>query len=263
MLKNMNNFNKLNLLIACLAFAGVTVALPFGNIFAQTAPAATQPAQTTPGVSVSTIISRADTEITQRVADLNDLIPRIESMKKISIVEQNYLTTTIQNEVNALNSLKAKVDADTIMSAARTDYQSITKSYRIYALVLPQTRIIAASDRVLTIVDSMNTVGAKVKSRIANITGTNAGTLNSELSDFYAKVSDASTQAKAASDEVTPLKPDQGNKTVIQSNTAALKDARSKIKTASDDLVAARKDIGDIVNYLKENASTATQPVAQ
>ena len=45
----------------------------------------------------------------------------------------------------------------------------------------------------------------------------------------------------------------------MQANTAALKDARAKLKAATDDLNTARKDIGDIAKYLKENAGTATR----
>ncbi|MDE2041367.1 MAG: hypothetical protein KGI59_03250, partial [Patescibacteria group bacterium] len=73
-------------------------------------------------------------------------------------------------------------------------------------------------------------------------------------------------QAQAAVAEVSPLVPDQGDKTVMASNTSTMKDARAKIKTAVSDLTAARKDaltiIQGLVKYDKsamatDNGSTA------
>ena len=206
----------------------------------------------TSATSIATIISRADNEIDQRIKSLNDLIARIGSMKKISADELNNLTVSVQNEINELTVLKAKIDSDTSTPTAVIDYKSITKSYRIYALVLPQVRIIVASDRVLTIIDSMNSVGSKVRSRISGLTGTNVVAINQIFSDFTSKITDARAQSGTAVSTVSGLQPDQGNQTKMQANTAALKSARSNIKTATDDLIAARKDIGTIIKDLKE-----------
>jgi hypothetical protein len=46
------------------------------------------------------------------------------------------------------------------------------------------------------------------------------------------------------------LKPDNGDTTIAASNTAALKDARTKIQSAQKDLKAAQKDIKDIINII-------------
>ena len=65
-----------------------------------------------------------------------------------------------------------------------------------------------------------------------------------------AKIADANTQAKAAVSGISGLQPDNGDQTVMQSNTAALKAARVDIQTAQNDLVAARKDAGTIVKVV-------------
>lgn len=243
----MKYFIKNSLLVAGLGLA-VLFAVP---VLAQKAPAA----------SISTVISSAEKLIDMRVKNLENLITRISLMKKVSNAEQSALSTSVQNEIDQLTALRAKIDRETNRATLATDYKSITQSFRIYALVLPQTMVIAASDRALTIVDSMNTVGDKVKSRISNITGSNATTINQILSDFTAKVTDAGTQARAAAKEVISLTPDQGDKTKMAANTTALKDARSKLKTATADLVAARKDIGTVVKDVREigSAPSSTQ----
>lgn len=239
------NFNLTNLAAAGLLLALLSPVSAFAQMAATSTPSAKISS------SLAAIIARADKEITQRVTDLNNMITRIAAMKKVSANEQNTLTTSLQNEITQLNTLKTKIDSDTSAPTARTDYQSITKSYRIYLLVLPQTRIVAASDRVLTIVDTMSAVGGKVQSRISATTGTNVAQMNQLFSDFTSKMTDATTQANTANVAVAGLQPDQGNKTVLQANTTALKGAQANIKTATADLTSARTDLGTIVSDLK------------
>lgn len=230
-------------------------------IFLVAAPAfvrTTVAAQRASSVSITTIINGADTEINQRIQVLNDLILRISAMKKLSSDGNHSLNVLVQNEIDELTALKAKIDSDTSLPTAKTDYQSITKSYRIYALVLPQIRIAVASDRVSTIVDDMKMVGNKVQSRISGLTGVNVATINNMFADFTEKVSDASAQAIAATGQALALQPDQGDQTRMLANMVALKEASAKLKTVNDDLIAARKDIGDIAKFLRENKATTT-----
>jgi chromosome segregation ATPase len=207
---------------------------------------------------------RSDQEITQRVSALNALISRIAGMKNVSSGEKSTLQTTLQNEIAELTSLQQKIADDTSTTTLRTDLQSITQSYRIYALVLPQGQILATADRALTLATSMTTLGTDLQSRISQVqsAGQNVTSLQSSLSDLTAKVSDAQTNAQAAITEVSGLTPDQGNATQLQSNTSALKDARAKIKTANQDLIAARQDAGTIVKGLRslEKNSSSTTP---
>ena len=137
-------------------------------------------------------------------------------------------------------------------SSLKTDVKSITSSYRIFVLVLPQGAIEAASDRVLTIVGTMNDLGTKFSARIsaAATAGNDVTAAQASLTDFNAKVADANTQANAAASEVASLTPDNGNATVEASNTAALKDAHSKILAAQQDFVTARADAMAIINDL-------------
>ncbi len=202
--------------------------------------------------AIQKIIQRSDTAIAQRIDKMNALIERINSMKKLSDAEKSALAASLQNEITELNTLKAKIDADTAAATLKTDAQSITKSYRIYALVLPQAAIAAASDRALTIVDSMNALAIKVQTRISQLpSGTDTTSMQSSMSDITAKMADATTQANTAVTETASLVPDQGNTTTAAANTAALKDARTKLKAAQQDIVAARKDFTSVVQAIR------------
>lgn len=200
----------------------------------------------------ATTIAAADVKINARVAALNLLETRINQMVRVSGTDKAALDATLQGAVSEMTTLKAKIDADTDAATLKTDVQSITKSYRIYLLVLPQGRITAAADRVMDIVGLFNDLSAKLQLRIteAQTAGQNVTALNASLSDMNAKTSDANIQAEAAVNEIINLQPDNGVQATFQSNLAALKDARAKIKVAAADLKTARQDAGSIVKAL-------------
>jgi hypothetical protein len=251
----MNIYSKMTVsavsLAAILSMAAMTASAATG----------TKSASTTQQ-RIDNMQTRGDNMIDQRISSLNDLSTRIQGLKNVSDTEKASFSATIQSEITTLTDLKATIGSDTSTTTAKTDVASITKAYRVYALILPQMRIVAASDRVGTIVGLMDTLGTKLQTRLASSTD---ASLQADLSDFNAKVSDANTQAQAASAEVAALKPDNGDKTIMASNTAALKDARSKIQAATKDLQAARKDAQTIIQALKgsegasASASTTTQ----
>ena len=204
--------------------------------------------------------AKADTEITSRISALNSLETRINQMQKISANDKASLDTNLQAAVADMTNLKATIDADTVAATLKSDIQSITKSYRIYMLILPQGRIIAASDRIMTITGLLSDLSAKLQVRIAaaQAAGQNVTVLNASLSDMNAKTSDANVQAQAAISEVANLQPDNGNTTTFTSNQQAIKDARAKIKVATADLKTARQDAGSIVKSVEATKITAS-----
>jgi len=217
---------------------------------------------------IKNITSRADQEITRRINALDALSTRVNAMVRLSATDKSDLSSSIAAQITAMNTLQSQIAADAAAnntSSLKTDVQSITSSYRIFMLVLPQGTIEAASDRVLTIVGIMNDLSAKFSTRIsaAQSAGNNVAAAQAALTDFNARVADASTQATAAASEVSSLVPDNGNATVMASNTAALKDAHSKIQTAQKDFVAARADAETIIKALEAfKVSVATTTAA-
>src|ERR1700722_13150093 len=94
--------------------------------------------------SITTAVNRADTEITRRINALNALNTRVNAMVKLSASEKSSLSTTIQTQIGLMNTLQTQVAADAAAdstSSLKTDIQSITKSYRIFMLIIPQGAI--------------------------------------------------------------------------------------------------------------------------
>jgi hypothetical protein len=220
-------------------------------------------ASATLAAHITTITDRADQEITRRMNALNALSARVAAMVRLSATDKNNLSFSIQSQITAMNSLQAQIAADAAAnntSSLKIAVQSITASYRIFALILPQGTIEAAADRALTIVGIMNDLATKFSVRIqeAQSAGNNVTAAQAALTDFNAKVSDASTRVTTAAGEVASLKPDSGSSIVMASNTAALKDARSKIRATQQDFVTARADAESIIKALAAFKVSAT-----
>jgi hypothetical protein len=288
---NIKNIKKAGLSVAILATG--LIALMIG-LMATTASArmvsTTRIASTTMRVSSTTrqkvlanrqnqaiglIDSKSVQEITSRITSLGALSTRLTSMKNLSASELSTLSGEITTLTGELTGLQAKIQADASStpvgtsgalgssSPLRQDFSSITKAYRVYALVIPQTQILAAADRVNTIITSLTTLSAKLQSRLsaAQSNGTTVGmagtvavsfaSLQSDLTDLNAKTVDAQKQATAAVAAVSTLVPDNGNITVAASNTTTLKTGRGDIETAQKDIATADKDVHTIVAALE------------
>ena len=197
--------------------------------------------------------TKADQEITRRIDSLNTLTTRVGEMKRLSEQDKASITSLAGGNVTDLNTLKTKIDADTDLETLKTDRQSITKSYRVYMLVIPKGHILAAADRILETTTLMNTVVTKLEARIgtAQTGGKDVAQLSTSLTDMKAKIADAVTQANNAKTAVTSLVPDQGVQTQIDSNKTALNSARTMIKNGITDLKTARTDAETIRVNLK------------
>lgn len=215
--------------------------LSFGltPVFAQAPTGVASKAAARQDTIISRLKTRADNEITRRLDALTKLISRIGDMKKISTDQKTALTADVQGQIDAMNTLKTKIDADTDLATLRTDVQSIVKSYRIFALFIPKTYIMARADRLLEVIDLLTGIQEKLQTRIDALKtgGTDTTAMQKLITDMASKLGDAKTQITNALTAITPLTPDgfPANKTTLQSARAMLVTARRDIQTAHAD----------------------------
>jgi hypothetical protein len=226
-------------------------------------------ATTSPAFALNTTLTAArakdhgDAAIDMRIKSLNVLDTRIQAMTKVSATDKAGLDAMIMAQVDALSALKTKINADTDAETVRADDASITKAFRVYLLVIPKARIMAAADKVLQISTVFSGLSAKLqialdKAATANV---NVSTMNKALGDINSKVADANLKANSALTLVTDLGPDNGNAAIETSNTTALTNARAMIKLANEDLKSAQADAKSIVSGLKSNHMVTSQPI--
>ncbi len=203
---------------------------------------------------ITQIKERADQEIERRITALSKLKSRVGEARKVSDSVKQSMSSNVDVEISNLTSLKSRIDSDGDIETLRTDVKSITASYRIFALIIPQGRILAAADRINIIADQLKSVGVKLELRIsqAKSEGKNVTSLENYLADFNSKLNDAKAKAAAASDEVSGLMPDNGDQAKFKANQDALKTARINLKEGTENLKAAREDARKIVKGLKD-----------
>jgi len=261
--------NRIKLILAALVTGTLLVpALAFAqdanvSITASVNASSTAPHSATLSAALTTAKSRADQEITRRITAMNALLTRVNAMTRVDASFKTTLAANIQIQITALTALQATIDSDTTASTLKVEIQSITKSYRIFALVLPQANIGAAADRVQTVSGLMLTLSSKLSSRLASSTTTDNASSSAALADANAKIADAQLQATASIGHIAGLQPDNGNKTTMAANTAALKLARADIKVAQQDLAAARKDFASVMGALHVQGSVEASSTVQ
>ena len=186
---------------------------------------------------------RATDMINNRLVGLGVLIGRVQNTKKISDSDKAAIIVSIRDVVASLITLRGTISTTTSTTTLKNEMDSITKSYRVFALVEPQANILAAAGRIQYIATSLNSVYAKINTRLASTTYSSSvnQSISTAISSFRSKINDANQLASTSIALVGALKPDNGDKTLAASNKAALKDARSKITTAQKDLNDAQK----------------------
>jgi hypothetical protein len=208
---------------------------------------------------------RASQEIDRRTKALTELTSVIQGMRHLTDEQKNNFSANYAKIITSLNELKAKIAADTELATLKTDIQSITQSYRIFMLVIPQGRILAAAERIQAVAASEKEIATKLSTRIdeAAAGGKDVRDLKTILSDMQAKAAEAAELATAATSAVADLIPDEGDTTKAGANSQTIKDARAKIKTALKDVQTARADAHKIAKALIKTASSTTATSTQ
>lgn len=261
---------------ALFILLGISILVPV-LAFAQTGASSSTPgiranikvnlqASTTPrntsGVKLEARLERAKEkaaqEIERRIGALTKLTERIAAMKRVSAEFKSNLSTTINTEIAELTALRDRIESSTNGEEIKVDVQSITRSYRIFALVMPQAQIAAAADKVVTMTATLSEIGTKLKARIdaAAAASTDVTVLQTALADLALKITSANTHAQAAVNGTATLAPDEGDKTKMEANKTALQKARDELKAAHEDIKASRALVKQIIEGLKGNASS-------
>ncbi|MEO5646272.1 MAG: hypothetical protein ABIO57_04210 [Candidatus Paceibacterota bacterium] len=203
------------------------------------------------------IITKSDTAISARITSLNKLSNGIARFKHLTDDQRASINSSIQSSVSAMTTLKAKIDADTDLVTLKADAASITKDYRIYALVMPSDATLAAADNAMANIATYQTTLVTLQTRItASTPSTSSGqttklSIQSAHDDAIAKLTDATTKSQALITAITGLKPDMGDKTIAASNKVQIEAAKTARKAMTADIVSAKKDIATIRAGLK------------
>jgi len=214
----------------------------------------TVPAHAASTITSAQVIAKSDTAISARMASLTKIKNTIGTKyKHLTDAQRTSITGAIQNAIDAMNTLKAKIDGETDLTLLRSDYASITKDYRIYAVVIPSAHDLAVADSgmasITTYQNTLTTLNTRIST--AQTAGKDVSALQTAATDASAKLTDAQTQAQAVITAVTSLKVDNGDKTIQASNKAAVAAGKTAEKALASALKSVKKDINTIRTGLK------------
>jgi hypothetical protein len=187
------------------------------------------------------------TATANRIRDLNTGISKVNSTKTLSSADRSTVLGTLAADLSGMQTLQAKIAADTVASTAWVDYRNIFTGYRVYAVGLHQGYIAAAADGLTdTAIPKLQSAASKISAYLAAHPEKSTPELQAKLADMQAKTADAvskTTGLAAAALAVTPA-DFNANHAVLTDDRAAARDALADSKAAAQDgraIVAALK----------------------
>lgn len=238
------DIHRLKKYIVALGITGlmvVSILIP-ATAFAATAQSSSS---TKCGTNVKCVISAGDLLITHRQDSLNTLNTKVSSYlstHKITTDQASTIQSDITSNQSSLTGLKAKLDAETTVDAARADVQNIYTQLRIYAVVLPRDYRQLEWDIESNVQSTMQNSIPKLQDAIAKASSSNQAKLKPLFSDYQKQVSDAQTQLQSIKGDFAQLTAanfDQ-NRSAYQQTRLAISKAE---KAAHEDLKKASADL--------------------
>ena len=186
---------------------------------------------------------------------LTSLSQRVGGIQQLPDQTKTSLQQEIAAQSSALEDLRDKVFNEVSVGSLREDAKTMDVLLRSYALSVPKIALIAATDRIATLTDDMQTVGAKFQSRIDALLakGSDVSAAQQALTDYNAKTADAQTLASLTQNTLLNIPAGTTTPTAFAANVATLQDADEKITQAQQSLQAARQDLTSIRRLLSED----------
>lgn len=192
--------------------------------------------------------SKGTAEINRRITSLNAAASKISSATKLTSSDKSYLQTEVSGEISGLTSLETTLNAETTVTAARTDVQNIFSEYRVYALILPKLRLVVAADGEQATAAKLSSFSPQLQTRITadQTAGKDVTTLQDKLNDMDSQTANAQSLANAIETKVLTLQPSD-----YDSDSTILSGDVTQLKTAHSDNQAAYSDAENVVSGLK------------
>jgi hypothetical protein len=194
------------------------------------------------------IQAKAKVDTTARIGALNTAIARITAAKDIAAGDRSTILGTLNGDLAGMNTVEAKIAADTTVATAAADFQTIFTSYRVYAVAIPQAHIAAAADRLTsTTVPRLTDAQTKLAAALAGPDASKSTpALLADLADMSTQIAAASSSLSGLSAQALAVTPADYN-----SNHAVIAPLRASAKTAIADLKKAAADGKTVLAAIK------------
>jgi hypothetical protein len=208
----------------------------------------TAPTAANSAARLATIQAVAKVAITARLSALNATIPVVTANPVITDADRATLLATLNHDVDGLTTLEAKIAADSTVTAAQADYQSIFTGFRVYALALPQVRYATAVDDITALaLPKLTNAQSTLASLLAGADAAkNTAAVQAAMTDLATQITAITTTTNGLSASVLALTPAQ-----YDANHALLSQPRAKLVQARADVRSATADIATVLKALQ------------
>ncbi len=241
---------RLTRLCAIALASGATLGAVAGTAGAAAASAAGSSGPSAVPATLAGIKTKAATDITDRVNDLNAAIAKVNAAKGLG-ASQATLVSYLGTDKAPLQQLNQTIQGDSTLDQAAHDFGTIFSGYRVYRLVLPAARVAAEADHATTsAIPNLTTDAAKAQARVNSA---NQATLQPLVNDLDNQIGTAASATSGLAATVLAFTPAQWN-----ADTTLLNASRSSEQTATGAIEKGRADITQLVQDLKADHAAAT-----
>ena len=200
------------------------------------------------GKSLSAIQANAKIKTSARIGALNTAIAKVNAAQDLSSSDRATILGTLNTDVAGMNTVEAKIEADTTVATASADYGTIFTTYRVYAVAIPQSRLAAAADRMTsTSIPKLTDAQSKLAAALAGPDASKSTPeLQADLADMSAEIAAATAALSGIAAQSLAVTPSAYN-----SNHSVLQPVRSAVKAAIADLKKAATDGKTVLAAIK------------
>jgi hypothetical protein len=227
--------------------AAAAVALVAGSCAPAFADGTSTPAPSG-GKTLAAIQANAKARTSARIGALNAAIAKITAAQDISSSDRATILATLNGDIGGMNTVEAKITADTTVATAATDYKTIFTGYRVYAVAIPQSRLAAAADRMTsTTIPKLTDAQGKLSAALAGPDASKSTpALLADLADMSSQIAAAGTALNGIAAQSLAVTPSAYN-----SNHSVMAPIRSAVTTAIADLKKASTDGKTVLAAIK------------
>lgn len=197
--------------------------------------------------------------IDSRTADINRLITKVTNLTTITASDKTAILADLANAKTGLQTLEAKIQADTDLTTIKADTKLIFTNFRVFAVLGPKVSGLIVADRVNFLIGRLQTTTAKLTALVAQAkaTGKDTTQMSALLSDYQTQITAAQSQVAAAKVSFEAMSVSD-----VTAAKAAFQAGKADLRTARTDLSAARKDLQQLIPLLKATLPVATGSAA-
>ncbi len=230
------------------ASAGV-VGTAFATNGESAAPTAASPSNASDnGARLGAIEAKAEAAISARLKSLNSAIAGVTGSSVLTPSDKQALLGILNGDVSGLAALGSKIHADAAVAQASVDYKRIFTGYRVYALALPQVRLVTTADRITgRTVSRLADDHAKLADLLAGKDkNKDTPAVQAAMNNLAGQITATTTTASSLAGRVLALVPAQWN-----TNQAVLVGPRQTLRTAQAEAKTGRSDVAFVRSAIR------------